>query len=288
MQLAGGAKGTAAARIKLADLTKMNLGKGKINADLTLTDLHYAMDSMVADLGKTHAKVQIPNAAPSKPKVNWACIDLNTESVDFSMATPLVAKLQKSAIRLEAGDVLSKDPVLYAAVDLQSDYPVEAQMDSMGGVIDAPKLHAYAEYNTKDTTVMPVLQAKLDCKALDGFFKDISGKLKATQLEASVSGGRKDKSAPRLKADLRTDGLQARMGEELKAKMNTMIEAAILSAFESNLFQKKSGMVFEFKCWVITRVRRPRIAQGIREPMKAFPRPIQVDATPKFHPNCPA
>ncbi len=227
MQLAGGAKGTAAARIKLADLTKMNLGKGKINADLTLTDLHYAMDSMVADLGKTHAKVQIPNAAPSKPKVNWACIDLNTESVDFSMATPLVAKLQKSAIRLEAGDVLSKDPVLYAAVDLQSDYPVEAQMDSMGGVIDAPKLHAYAEYNTKDTTVMPVLQAKLDCKALDGFFKDISGKLKATQLEASVSGGRKDKSAPRLKAKINTQALQAKMGDELAAKTGTLaLEAA--------------------------------------------------------------
>ena len=227
MQLAGGAKGTAAACIKLNDLTKMNLGKGKINADLTLTNLHYAMDSMVADLGKTQAKVQIPNAAPSKPKVNWARIDLQTDGVDFSMATPLVAKLQKSVIRLEAGDVLSKDPVLYAAVDLQSDYPVEAQMDSMGGVIDAPKLNAYAEYNTKDTTVMPVLQAKLDCKALDGFFKDISGKLQATQLEVSVSGGRKDKSAPRLKAKINTRAMQAKMGDELAAKTGTLaLEAA--------------------------------------------------------------
>ena len=227
MQLAGGAKGTAAARIKLADLTKMNLGKGKINADLTLTDLHYAMDSMVADLGKTHAKIQIPNATPSKPKVNWACIDLNTESVDFSMATPLVAKLQKSAIRLEAGNVLSKDPVLYAAVGLQSDKPIEAQMDSMGGVIDAPKLSAYAEYNTKDTTVMPVLQASLECKSLDGFFKEISGKLAATQLDASVSGGRKDKSAPRLKAKINTQGIDAKMGNELSATTGKLaLEAA--------------------------------------------------------------
>ena len=227
MQLAGGAKGTAAACIKLDDLKKMNLGKGKINADLTLTDLHYAMDSMVADLGKTQAKVQIPNAAPGKPKVNWACIDLQTDGVDFSMATPLAAKLQKSVIRLEAGDVLSKDPVRYAAIDLQSDYSIEAQMDSMGGVIDAPKLNAYAEYNTKDTTVMPVLQAKLDCKALDGFFKDISGKLQATQMEASVSGGRKDKSAPRLKAKINTRALQAKMGDELAAKTGALaLEAA--------------------------------------------------------------
>ena len=53
---------------------------------------------------------------------------------------------------------------------------------------------------------------------LDGFFKDITADLKASQLEASLSGGRKDKSAPRLKAKLNTQALNARMGEELKAK----------------------------------------------------------------------
>ena len=227
MKLQGKAKGTASAKIRLSDLTEMNLHKGKIAADLTLTDFHYAMDSMIADLGKTQAKIQIPNANPTKAKVNWARIDLNTDRVDFAMATPLAAKLQKSAIRLEAGNVLSKDPVLYAAVGLQSDKPIEVQMDSMGGVIDAPKLSAYAEYNTKDTTVMPVLQASIDCKALEGFFKEISANLKATQLEASVSGGRKDKSAPRLKAKISTQSLNAKMGEELAATTGKLaLEAA--------------------------------------------------------------
>ena len=222
MDLTGRTRGTVGARIKLNDLTKMNLHKGRISADLTLTDIHYAMDSMVADLGKTHARIQLPNTAPSKPKVNWARIDLNTDKVDFSMATPLTASLQKSAIRLEVGNVLSKDPVLYATVGLQSEQPIVVQMDSMGGMIDAPQLSAYAEYNTKDTTVMPVLQASLDCKALDGFFKDIQGKLQATRLEAAVSGGRKDKSAPRLKAKVNTQALQAKMGDELSAKTGTL------------------------------------------------------------------
>jgi len=227
MELTGRTKGTAAVKIALDDLTKMNLHKGTIGADLTLTGIHYAMDSMIANLGTTHAKIQLPNKAPGKPKVNWARIDLNTEHVDFTMATPLTAKLQKSVIRLEAGNVLSNDPVLYAAVGLESEYPVEAQMDSMGGTIDAPKLSAYAEYNTKDTTVMPVLHASLDCKSLDGFFKDISGKLAATQLEAAVSGGRKDKSAPRLKAKINTQAISANMGDELSATTGTLaLEAA--------------------------------------------------------------
>ena len=222
MTLTGKTKGTANARIRLSDLTEMRLHKGKIGADLMLTDIHYAMDSMVADLPKTHAVIQIPNAKPSKPKVNWARIDLETDKVDFEMATPLKAALKKSSIQLEAGNVLSNDPVLYAAVGLQTERPLEVEMDSMGGTIDAPKLKAYAEYNTKDTTVMPVLQASLDCDALDGFFKEIKADLKATQLEASLSGGRKDKSAPRLKAKLNTQALDARMGEELKAKTGTL------------------------------------------------------------------
>ena len=218
MRLSGQAAGTAQAKIRLSDLSEMRLHKGRISADMNLKDIHYAQDGMMADLPKTHARVQIPNSQPSKPKVNWARIDLETEKVDFEMTTPLKAALKQSVITLESGNVLSNDPVMYAAVALQSDRMVELEMDSMGGTIDAPDMKAYAEYNTKDTTVMPVLQAELSCDALDGFYQDITANLQRSELKAALSGGRKDKSAPRLKADLRTDGLQARMGEELKAK----------------------------------------------------------------------
>ena len=227
MDLSGRAKGAAKARIRLADLTAMRLEKGKISADLDLKNIHYAMDSMVADLPKTHATIQMPNPRPSKPKVNWAHIGLITDRVDFEMATPLKAALKESTIQLEAGNMLSKDPVLYAAVGLDSERPVEVEMDSMGGTIDAPTLRLYAEYNTKDTTVMPVVQATLKCDALDGFFKDIKAELGISRLEASLSGGRKDKSAPRLQAKLHTSALDARMGDELSAKTGTLaLEAA--------------------------------------------------------------
>lgn len=227
MTLQGRTRGTADVRMRLSDLTNMRLEKGRINADLTLTDIHYAQDSMVADLPKTHALIQIPNKQPSKPKVNWARIDLTTDKVDFQMATPLTAALKESMIQLEAGNMLSKDPVLYAAVGLDSERPVEVEMDSMGGTIDAPTLQLYAEYNTKDTTVMPVMQATLKCDALDGFFKDIKAELGISRLEASLSGGRKDKSAPRLQAKLNTKALNAKMGEELMAKTGRLnLEAA--------------------------------------------------------------
>ena len=216
MTLSGRTKGKAEAKIRLKDLTDMHLHKGKINADLDLTGIHYAMDSMVADLPNTHAIIQIPNSKPSKPKVNWARIDLETDKVDFEMATPLKAKLKKSAIQLEASNVLANTPFIYAAVGLQTERPLEVEMDSMGGTIDAPHMTAYAEYNTKDTVGLHLAQATLQCDALEGFFDDIKAEMNASQLEASVSAGRS------VKAKLKTQGLDARMGDELKAKINSL------------------------------------------------------------------
>ncbi len=227
MHLTGHVKGKANARIRLSDLKAMNLHKGKIDADLTLTQIHYAKDSMVAYLPRTQARILIPNSKPSKPKANWAKLDLETEHVDFSMATPLAVTLDKSTIRLESGNILSDDPVLYAAVGLQTQAPMVIEMDSMGGTILAPQIAAYAEYNTKDTMVMPVLQASIDCQALDGFYQDIVAQLKASHLKASLSGRRSDKTAPRVRATLKTQALKAHQGETLKAETGALnIEAS--------------------------------------------------------------
>ncbi len=172
MTLNGQTKGDAKVRIRLDDLTNMRLEKGKINADLVLNDIHYEMDSMIAELPQTHAHIQIPNAKPSKPKVNWARIDLSTEQVEFEMIDQLTAALQQSEIQLEAGNVLSKDPVIYAAVGLQSEQPLVVRMDTIFANVTAPQLFAYAEYNTEQQTT-PQLQAEL-----------IAAKLKAQMGEA--------------------------------------------------------------------------------------------------------
>ena len=67
-----------------------------------------------------------------------------------------------------------------------------------------------------------------------------------------------------------------------------MSAAAMRSALLSNLLPKKSGIVFELKCFVMTRVLLPKTIHARSEPRTAFPIPIHVEATPYFQPNCPA
>ena len=70
--------------------------------------------------------------------------------------------------------------------------------------------------------------------------------------------------------------------------MKVMTDAATLRPGERNLEPKKSGIVRLDRCCVMILVRLPSISHASSEPMKALPRPIQVDAIPKFQPNCPA
>ena len=71
-------------------------------------------------------------------------------------------------------------------------------------------------------------------------------------------------------------------------KINTITEAATFNGTDSNLFPKKSGIVLASRCCVITLVLLPRTFHASSEPINALPSPAQVDARPKFQPNCPA
>ena len=70
--------------------------------------------------------------------------------------------------------------------------------------------------------------------------------------------------------------------------MKVTIEAATFRLGLPKRASKNWGMVAELRCWVMILVLLPRIDQAIREPIRAFPMPIHVAATPYFHPNWPA
>ena len=223
MSLSGRAKGTARVKMALSDLTDLRLNKGRIEADLDLSSIHYAMDGMVADLPQTHAVLRLPNPQPSHAKLGWARLELQTSQVDYTMSTPLKVALHESAIQLETGDMIHYDSVLYAAVALQTEQPLAVAMDSMEVHALAPKMTAFAAYNVKDSTIMPLLRATLDCQRLNGFFQEYKADLKDPKLEASISGGRRDKSVPVLRAKLNTTAADVQMGEELIAKSHNAL-----------------------------------------------------------------
>ena len=177
MDLKGQTKGKANAKIRLSDLSEMRLEKGAIDADLTLTDIAYTMDSMEATLPYTKAKVFIPNKNPSRKSVNWACVDLDTKQVDFSMDTTINAALGASMIRIEAANVLNNEQDYFASIHTAS---LDGRFEDIHADLTNAELEAYLAGGKK-------MSAKIQTDALQAEMgEELMVKTEALRIEAAA------------------------------------------------------------------------------------------------------
>ena len=177
MDLKGQTKGKANAKIRLSDLSEMRLEKGTINADLTLTDIAYTMDSMEATLPYTKAKVFIPNKNPSRKSVNWACVDLDTKQVDFSMDTTINAALGASLIRIEVANVLNNEQDYFASIHTAS---LDGRFEDIHADLTNAELEAYLAGGKK-------MSAKIQTDALQAEMgEELMAKTEALRIEAAA------------------------------------------------------------------------------------------------------
>lgn len=177
MDLKGRTKGKANAKIRLSDLSEMRLEKGTIDADLTLTDIAYTMDSMEATLPYTKAKVFIPNKNPSRKSVNWACVDLDTKQVDFSMDTTINAALGASMIRIEAANVLNNEQDYFASIHTAS---LDGRFEDIHADLTNAELEAYLAGGKK-------MSAKIQTDALQAEMgEELMVKTEALRIEAAA------------------------------------------------------------------------------------------------------
>lgn len=214
----GQGQGKVRAKIHLSDLTDMRLERGQFGGDIRLQGVDFQMDSMLAKLPDTRLQFTLPNPKPSRKSVGWIAAQVSLQSIDFEMIDALTAQLGQTDLQIEASNILGNSPVLCATLGLQSAAPLHAAMDSMEATIAAPHLTAYAEYNTKDTTIVPTLQANLSFDDLRGCYTDMQAHLAKSSVEASLRPSKRNKSVPHLEAAVQTKALEGRMGDDVQVK----------------------------------------------------------------------
>lgn len=220
MQVAGRVKGTAGVQMYLDDLMAMQLDKGKITGDVQLIGIKYHADGIAATLPNNRLTFHIPNLQPSRKEVDWLQATLYTDGAAINMAQPLKADLGKTHIAVEANNILGTDPWWHATLSLQSTEPLHAAMDSMEVVIDQPDIQAYVAYHTTDTTVMPIVDARIAFNRLLGHYTNMQADLLASTLTAQLQ-------APRLKATLQSKQVAAQMAGVMAVNTEMIsIEAA--------------------------------------------------------------
>ena len=146
MTLLGRAKGSMKSKISLADLTEMRLHKGRIFADLVLDDIRYEQDSMIAILPHSKAKIQIPNATPSRKSVNWVRAEIVSDKIDFVMGEGTHAMIDAPVLKAEAANVLNKEQEYFASLAFDA---LDAKYDTILADLKASELEAFVSGGQK-------------------------------------------------------------------------------------------------------------------------------------------
>lgn len=208
----GNIDGTLQGKIRLSDLMAMRLQKGNICGNIRCQDLEATYDSLFVNAQDLAFNFQLPNRKPRHKQTNWLTATLQTNGIRCNMSA-LQAATGQTTLQIETSDIFS--PVLYAAGTLQS-RQIDAKADSMEARIQAPDLTLYAEYDTKDTAHIPVLNARLAFNDLQGSYADNKAHLTRSEATAALSGSKRNKAQPRLKLTLATDALNANAGEDIQ------------------------------------------------------------------------
>ena len=199
MTLLGRAKGSMKSKISLADLTEMRLHKGRISADLVLDDIRYEQDSMIAILPHSTAKIQIPNATPSRKSVNWARAEIVSDKIDFVMGDATHAMIDAPILKAEAANVLNKEQEYFASLAFDA---LDAKYDTILADLKTSELEAFVSGGQK-------ISAKLKTQALTASMgEELKAKTGSLALEAASRYNKDGENAllkwnPRLKINLK-------------------------------------------------------------------------------------
>ena len=270
----GKAAGTVNLNMALDDLTGMQLTNGTISADLNLTNLNATMDSMSVRAPKAGLAFAIPNTLPAdkndrraterRKNLGFLSGKLRLpKGLDFTMTDGPTAHLEETTLQLQLSDILNNSRMIYADADLTTSSLAGGTVmrDSLGGrtsaeaTLQLPTIHAYVEYDTKDTTHIPTLSCDFAMERLQAQYDTIKVDISQPKGKASLRGEKLDKTQPLVNLSLRLNALKAQQGQTLDFKTDQLalnLRARHSDNKENILLEWNPQLHFDIKRAVLT------------------------------------
>ena len=207
---------------KINDLLGDMLLDIQLKLDAQLPDFAYFMpDSMLlegAAKGTAQLKMHLSDLTNLRLHKGSIRADIDLKNLRYEQDS-MLALLPRTNVKIQIPNKQpSRKSVNWGAVDMDADKIDFTMGADLHAMIDGPKVHAETANILQDRQEY---FASIGFDALDAKYDTIIADLKASELEAFVDAGKK------VSAKLKTAAMNARMGEELKAKTGALaIEAA--------------------------------------------------------------
>ena len=270
----GKAAGLISLNMALDDLTELRLTNGTVHADLNLSNLNATMDSMTVCAPKAHLALAIPNSTPvaksdrhaadRRKHLGFLSGNLRLpKGLDYSMQDGTAAHLDESTLQLQLSDILTNSRMIYADAKLTTTAAIGGMImtdsldheTSVEATLQQPVIHAYVEYDTKDTTHIPTLACDFEMERLQARYDTITVDLTQPKGKASMLGDKVEKTQPIVALSLRMNALKARQGGALDVKTDQLalnLRARHSDNKENILLEWNPQLNFDIKRAIIT------------------------------------
>jgi len=222
------------------------------------TDAHLDLDVYIPDW-KTFIpeSMQIEGRAEGKLDVQATLQELMAEKLNSVTATGDVHiqdfTWQTDSMRAELGKAnvtlntqLKDWPVIEADVTLASGEMLRVEGDSLEATIQSPQVKAHAQLNIQDTTHMPTLKAMVRWDNLQGYFKDYSGQIGSSRMEAKVTNAGRQHALPVCHVNLSAHNVDAQAGKNHLSMVSVDTDIKAMYRKKADNFLLKWNPVMKF------------------------------------------
>lgn len=220
----GNLQGKLSAKVRLNDLTAMNLQRATVAGNIHCPQLSIAYDSIAVDASDVALKFSIPNHRSEQQHTRWLTATLSTK--DFRCNMPAMqAALARPVIGIETSYLLSEQAILYAGASIQSE-AIQMLSDSINATLQAPELTLNGSYNQKLPNTIPTIKGNLKLTDLQGQYAEMQAHLTNPDIAFAIAGSKRDATQPQVTLQLNTSSVEAAMAEDMSIKTKQLHIAA--------------------------------------------------------------
>lgn len=213
---------TLDAKATVEDILRDMHIRAQMDAHVLIPDfVDYIPENMqVNGLADAAVQADICMSEIEKMVLNQGSVDgeLRLANIDFAMNDSLFACSSEANMTISLPKGCSMDRIKADVRLALSDLAVRMTDGDIQATMGQTTLNAYGEYNTKDSTELPLIRADFALNELKAHMDTIDAYMLAPRGKVSLSGSHGDKSEPRLNASLQLDHLDAKMGNLISAR----------------------------------------------------------------------
>lgn len=217
--LNGRAQGPLTINTRLSNITNKQFDKIAASTQLSVTDLKVKYDDYSVVAGKADMGARLPSG---NKKAQFAHITIKSDNIDITQRGNLHAIARSADLAADVNN-LTRSDISHLIGDLAYDFGhLTADVSGVHADLESPRGKAAIDYDMKNKTAIPVVDATLKGEKAEIVMDTISVSLKSPDIKLALAGQKQRRDQVAATVNYKGGHIKAALGEQIKGELATL------------------------------------------------------------------